>query len=52
MKLRNGSKVSLTPNFSHFESRQMLMFLFREFDAHYETNVTEMRLKSQNYQLW
>ena len=28
----------------------MLMFLFIEFDAH-ETNVTEMRLKSQSYQL-
>ena len=41
-------KFSLSPNFSHFE----LMFLFRESDAYYETNVTEMRLKSQNYQLW
>ena len=25
----------------------MLMFLFREFDPYYDTNMTEMRLKSQ-----
>ena len=51
MKLKNGRKVVAISTFSHFESWQMLMLLFREFSAHYETNMTEMRLKSQNYQL-
>ena len=51
MKLKNGCKIVIISTYSHFESWQMLMLLFREFGAHYETNATEMRLKSQNYQL-